>query len=351
MAMASEIEKYDFPLPKHLIAQFPRPQPIDDRLLVANRAAESIDHAHFRDLPSLLRPGDCLVFNNSKVVLARLVGRRESTGGNWEGLFLRQEGGVWHMLCKTRGRMQPNEMIILEDRSARKDIRLQMLTKFPDGSWAAQPESNETWLALLDRIGRVPLPHYIRKGQMVDADLRSYQTFYASCPGSVAAPTAGLHFTPSLFQRLADNGIDHTFVTLHVGIGTFRPVSAGSLEEHEMHAEWCSVDSATADKLNAVRAGGGRIVAVGTTSVRVLETAADNDGLLRAWEGETNLFIRPPYVFKAVDAMITNFHLPRSTLLILVRCFGGDALIQRAYSEAISEQYRFFSYGDAMLIE
>ena len=306
--MNSEIEKYDFPLPKELIAQFPRPQRVDARLMAINRAEKSIDHAHIRDLPGLLRAGDCLVFNDSKVVPARLVGKRASTGGNWEGLFLKQAEGIWHILCKTRGRLQANEMILLQDRSARTDIRLQLITKYEDGSWAAKPESSESWVALLDRIGRVPLPNYIRKGQMVDSDLSSYQTCYAAHPGSVAAPTAGLHFTPSLIDRLTSNEIEYTFVTLHVGIGTFRPVSTDSMDDHVMHFESGSINAAAVDKLNATRARGNRIIAVGTTAVRVLESAAV-DGSLKPWDGETNLFIRPPYEFQAVDALITNFHL------------------------------------------
>ena len=348
--MSSEIENYDFPLPNELIAQFPRPQRVDARLLVANRDENSIDHHHIRDLPNLLRAGDCLVFNNSKVILARLVGKREGTGGGWEGLFLRESDGVWQILCKTRGRLKPNEWIVLEDRSARKELRLQMVAKYDDGSWAVRPESDDSWVDLLDRIGRVPLPHYIRKGQMVDSDLKNYQTFFAAEPGSVAAPTAGLHFTEGLLRRLSERGILHAFVKLHVGVGTFRPVTADSLDGHKMHAEFGSISDATVAKLQSVRAEGGRIVAVGTTSVRVLESASAG-GKLQSWTGETDLFIRPPYQFKSVDALITNFHLPRSTLIVLVRCFGGDELMKRAYSEAIEERYRFFSYGDAMIIE
>ena len=211
------------------------------------------------------------------------------------------------------------------------------------------PESHETAAKVLERVGRVPLPFYIRDGQMLDADWQNYQTVFAKQPGSVAAPTAGLHFTDELLHRLVAVGVHVCQVTLHVGLGTFRPISGSRLSEHRMHCEWGSIDPATAESLRAARRAGMRIVAVGTTTARLLETAAAG-GQLQAWAGRTDLFIRPPYEFRAVDAMMTNFHLPRSTLLVLVRTFGGDALMRRAYDEAIRQQYRFFSYGDAMLI-
>jgi S-adenosylmethionine:tRNA ribosyltransferase-isomerase len=224
-----------------------------------------------------------------------------------------------------------------------------MVAKLGGGEWAARPNSPEPAWTILDQVGRVPLPGYIRGGQMVDADPATYQTVFARNPGSVAAPTAGLHFTPELLKRLEERGTATVRVTLHVGLGTFRPITAESLEGHAMHTEWASLDADATAKLTQRREAGGRIVAVGTTAVRTLETAAA-DGTLRAWQGETNLFIRPPYRFRSVDAMLTNFHLPRSTLLVLVRAFGGDALIREAYREAIREEYRFYSYGDAMLI-
>jgi S-adenosylmethionine:tRNA ribosyltransferase-isomerase len=218
-----------------------------------------------------------------------------------------------------------------------------------EGVWTARPETSEETLVLLERAGRVPLPPYIRDGEMADADRQTYQTVYAEKPGAVAAPTAGLHFTPPLLNQLEDRGIELCRVTLHVGLGTFRPISTATLNEHPMHAEWACIDASTVGRLQQIRAAGGRIVAVGTTVVRTLETAAAT-GQLQAWQGETDLFIRPPYQFRAVDALLTNFHLPKSTLLILVRTFGGDELIRRAYDEAIREGYRFYSYGDAMLI-
>jgi S-adenosylmethionine:tRNA ribosyltransferase-isomerase len=204
-------------------------------------------------------------------------------------------------------------------------------------------------LTLLDRVGRVPLPPYIRKGEMVDTDREQYQTVYAQVPGAVAAPTAGLHFTTTLLARLAEQGVELCALTLHVGPGTFRPITAERLAEHAMHREWGCVTQETVERIKACRAGGGRVVAVGTTSVRLLETAAAQ-GTLKPFDGHTDLFIRPPYQFRTIDALLTNFHLPRTTLLVLVRTFGGDELIRRAYEEAIREQYRFYSYGDAMLI-
>jgi S-adenosylmethionine:tRNA ribosyltransferase-isomerase len=230
------------------------------------------------------------------------------------------------------------------------DVELRMAVKNDDGTWIVRPVVDEPWLGLLDRIGHVPIPPYIRGGEMLPSDRQTYQTTFAARPGAVAAPTAGLHFTPELFAALAERGVAREMVTLHVGLGTFRPIAVENLSEHQMHREWGEITDTTAAALNACRARGGRIVSIGTTSVRVLETAADEQRRLHAWSGETGIFIRPPYTFRAVDALLTNFHLPRSTLLVLVRTFGGDALMKRAYDEAIRERYRFYSYGDAMLI-
>jgi len=253
------------------------------------------------------------------------------------------------LLCKTRGKLAAGENIALVDRFGADALELQLLEKRTGGVWTARPRSGENAFELLERVGRVPLPHYIRGGEMRDSDRERYQTVYARHCGSVAAPTAGLHFTSDLLERLAAGGVSQARLTLHVGIGTFRPIAAESLAEHQMHREWGEIDAATVHQIDKARAAGGRIVAVGTTSTRVLETAAGS-GVLRPWSGETDLFIRPPYQFRAIDALLTNFHLPRSTLLVLVRTFGGDALIERAYAEAIGESYRFYSYGDAMLI-
>ncbi len=346
----SELDAYDFELPKELIAQHPLANRADARLLIVDRRRDELNHAHVRDLPRILRAGDCLVLNDTRVLPARLVGRRERTEGRWHGLFLSADpSGLWHLLAKTRGKIEPNEWVVLEDRASRDGPRLRMLTKREDGSWLARPESDAPVLELLEQCGRVPLPHYIRGGEMVEADREAYQTVYARKPGAVAAPTAGLHLTRPLLEALEPRGIHLAQVTLHVGAGTFRPVTAERLEQHEMHAEWGEITPECVEQLRRCRTAGGRVIAVGTTVVRVLETAAA-EGELRPWQGETRLFIRPPYTFRAVDALMTNFHLPRTTLLVLVHTFGGDALMRRAYAEAVEQSYRFFSYGDAMLI-
>jgi S-adenosylmethionine:tRNA ribosyltransferase-isomerase len=346
----SELELYDYQLPRELIAQSPLPERSDARLLVVRRETQSLEHRFVRDLPSLLASGDGLVLNDTRVIPARLVGYRTQTHGRWEGLYLgSDEHGVWKILAKTRGKIKPGETVTLQDRSRRDVCRLMLLDQVGQGLWAARPDTSEDTLILLERTGRVPLPPYIRDGEMVDADRETYQTVYAEKPGAVAAPTAGLHFTQSLLKQLEAGGTEICRVTLHVGLGTFRPISTAKLDEHPMHAEWACIDAPTVARLNGIRPAGGRIVAVGTTVVRTLETAAAS-GQLQAWQGETDLFIRPPYQFRAVDALLTNFHLPKSTLLILVRTFGGDELIRRAYDEAIRQGYRFYSYGDAMLI-
>lgn len=347
----SEIDHYDYPLPRELIAQQPLARRSDARMLVVDRGSDTFWHAHVRDLPEMLNPSDCLVVNDTRVVPARLVGRRTQTGGRWVGLFLAaDESGIWRLLGKTRGKLQPGETITLQDRLGRNDVTMRMIAPLGGGQWAAQPEPDEPPWTLLERVGRVPLPPYIRGGEMEEGDMLAYQTIYAEHRGAVAAPTAGLHFTKELMEQIQQRGIETCRVTLHVGEGTFRPIAVEALEQHTMHTEWGRIDADTVERLRKTRAAGGRIVAVGTTSVRVLETAAA-EGELQAWQGETNLFIRPPYEFRAVDAMLTNFHLPKSTLLVLVRTFGGDDLIRRAYEEAVSQGYRFFSYGDAMLIQ
>ena len=346
----SDLDHYHFDLPRELIAQHPLKARQDARLLVVNRRAESIEHAHVRDLPDYLSVGDALVLNDTRVIPARLVGRRERTGARWTGLFLSaDEHGNWQVLSKTRGKLEPGEAITILSWDVRQELRLRLLTKLEGGVWAVRPEPMGEALALLEKVGRVPLPPSIRDGEMTEADRKTYQTVFAKVPGAVAAPTAGLHFTEELFAQLSKRDISREFVTLHVGIGTFRPISTPTIDEHVMHHEWCGLSGETAERLASVRAKGGRIVAVGTTVVRTLETAAQN-GKLAPFAGTTNLFIRPPYRFHAVDALLTNFHLPKSTLLILVRAFGGDALVRRAYETAIREGYRFFSYGDAMLI-
>ncbi len=346
----SELDRYDYELPRELIAQAPLHSRVDARLLVVDRADASIQHRHVRDLPELLGRGDCLVVNDTRVVPARLVGYRTETGGHWEGLFLESgPGGVWRVMGKTRGKLAPRESITLLDAAGHEAVRLELLARQPDGAWIVRPDSGADPLSILERVGRVPLPPYIRGGEMVEADRAHYQTVYAEKPGAIAAPTAGLHFTERLLRQLAEHGIDICRLTLHVGAGTFRPIATDTLAEHRLDPEWGRIDQAAVDRIERCREQGGRVVAVGTTSVRLLETAAA-DGRLRPYAGKTDLFIRPPFEFQVVDALMTNFHLPRTTLLVLVYTFGGDALIRRAYEEAVRERYRFYSYGDAMLI-
>ncbi|MDP6557113.1 MAG: tRNA preQ1(34) S-adenosylmethionine ribosyltransferase-isomerase QueA [Pirellulaceae bacterium] len=381
----SELDHYDYQLPEELIAQHPLSRRSDARLMLVDRSRQQIDHYHIRDLPELLTLQDALVLNDTRVLPARLTGFRTRTGGRWFGLFLAEErrtppaeGGlfraeqrcrppaegvlqddrfepthastaIWKVMSKTRGKLHCGEEVTLVDHLGRPANQLKMLVDLGGGIWAAQPDPSGSPAEILEKIGRVPLPPYIRGGEMVEADVEQYQTVFAAKPGAVAAPTAGLHFTTGLLEKLSAKGVSSHHVTLHVGLGTFRPISASRLDEHAMHTEWGQIDATTVDSLNAHRAAGGRTIAIGTTAVRVLETAAAS-GTLAAWTGQTDLFIRPPYSFRAVDALMTNFHIPRSTLLVLVRTFGGDALMRRAYEEAIAEAYRFYSYGDTMLI-
>ena len=346
----SELDQYDYHLPRDLIAQHPLATRSDARLMVVRRDEQSIDHGYIRDLPAILDSGDCLVFNDTKVIPARLVGRRERTGARWSGLFLSaDEHGVWQVLSKTRGKLEPGEAINVVSWDTRHTLTLRLVARLDGGAWAVLPDDEGDPQDLLAKVGRVPLPPYIRDGEMVEEDIDRYQTVFAAEPGAVAAPTAGLHFTPELLKHLKQRGVVIDFVTLHVGIGTFRPITTQHLADHPMHSEWCEVSAKLVDRLHAARTSGGKIIAVGTTVARSLEAAAAS-GELTAWSGETNLFIKPPYEFRATGGLLTNFHLPKSTLLILVRTFGGDELVQRAYEQAIRERYRFFSYGDAMLI-
>ncbi len=348
----------DYKLPEGLIAQQPLNNRSDARLMVIDRSRQSISHHHVRDLPRILQPEDRLVLNNTKVIPAQLRGVRCRTGGRWQGLFLGMIDGVdWKFVCKTRGKLQEFEAVMLVDREGRHAVKLWLTEQLDDGQWRGRPEGDEDPYPLLERIGHVPLPPYIRHGRMVDADVENYQTVFATCPGAVAAPTAGLHFTGDLLRALEHSGVRFSSITLHVGMGTFRPISVEDLAEHPMHCEWAELTGEAASQMEETHAVGGRIVAVGTTVVRTLETAAarlscaaDRDRIASGWSGETDLFIRPPYSFRSVDALLTNFHFPRTTLLLLVQAFGGGELIREAYEEAIREEYRFYSYGDAMLI-
>jgi S-adenosylmethionine:tRNA ribosyltransferase-isomerase len=337
---------FDYDLPAHLIAQEPAEPRDHSRLLVARRHDGSLAHHHFCELPELLLPGDLLVLNDTRVLPARLIGKRAATGGKWEGLFLRQSAdGSWEMLSQTRGRISPGEHIDVEEGA----LRLELLARLPEGRWQVRPLAPGSPVELLERFGRMPLPPYIRKGVAHAGDQGRYQTVFSREPGAIAAPTAGLHFTPAVFEDLRQRRIDWTFVTLHVGLGTFRPIESEDYTQHPMHHEWGRLPESAVQAMRACRARGRRVVAVGTTAVRVLETAASL-GPLQAWSGETALFIYPPFEFRAVDALITNFHLPRSTLLLLVAAFSGTDLLRKAYTTAIAEEYRFYSYGDAMLI-
>lgn len=348
----NNLNSYDYSLPRELIAQQPADQRIDARLLVVDRRAGSLAHHHVRDLPEFLNSGDALVINTTKVIPARLVGARTSSGGRWEGLYLQSASdGLWEMLSHTRGHLTPGETLTLRDREGRMVEALVHVAKLPGGHIAVKPIEDLPLEEFLEQFGRVPIPPYIRDGQMVDDDITRYQTVYAREAGSVAAPTAGLHFTDDLLARLQERGVIRAPVCLHVGLGTFRPVQAQDLSQHVMHSERAEISDAVAKRLVKSRLDGGRIVAVGTTSVRVLESACQHHaGQLAGWQGETDIFIRPPYQFQAVDALLTNFHLPKSTLLMLVCALAGKDLVMRAYAEAIEQRYRFFSYGDAMLI-
>lgn len=346
----------DYDLPPELIAQEPPQNRVDARLMLIDRGRESIEHYHIRDLPELLKAGDRLVFNDTKVIPAQLRGVRIETGGRWQGLFLGEtDTGEWRLVCKTRGKLKEPEPVMLLDRDNRETAKLWLLQRGGDGEWLARPEEEAATSELLARVGRVPLPPYIRGGAMVDEDMLRYQTVFARRPGAVAAPTAGLHFTKDLLKALEHNGVLASAVTLHVGMGTFKPISTDDPAKHEMHAEWGELGATAAQEIQQTREEGGRVISVGTTSTRVLESVAaaqeiSEDKAIAAWQGETNLFIRPPYEYKLVDALLTNFHFPRTTLLLLVQAFGGSALIREAYQRAVAEKYRFYSYGDAMLI-
>jgi S-adenosylmethionine:tRNA ribosyltransferase-isomerase len=295
----------------------------------------------------LLSSGDLLVLNDTRVLPARLLGRKARTGGEWEGLFLRQRpDGLWQLFARRLyDAMAAGETILVEP----GPLRLELVGRTVEGHWLARPDQPGTPPELLGRHGHVPLPRFIRDGKADGADQESYQTVYARRAGAVAAPTAGLHFTPRLFEALQRRGIGWTFVTLHVGLGTFQSIQVADYREHPMHREWGELPAATVGAIQACKDRGGRVVAVGTTSVRVLETVAAL-GPLRAWSGETELFIHPPYQFRAVDALVTNFHLHRTTLRLLVAAFAGTELTCRVYQAAVEQRYRFYSYGDAMLV-
>ncbi len=355
------IRDLEYALPEALIAQAPLPDRDASRLLVVDRATKTMRDDCIRTLPDLLEPGDLIVLNDTRVLPARLTLRRP-TGRRLEGLFLREEqDGVWSVLLQGSRRLRRGEHLYTRC----WELLLKLLDYAGEGIWRVAPVPHpmeegrfprET-PRILERIGTTPLPPYIHRGEddpEIEAhDRHRYQTIYARRAGAVAAPTAGLHLTEALLERIRARGIEITFVTLHVGPGTFRPIAAHTMQEHRMHEEWYEVGDEAAETINRCRRRGGRIVAVGTTSVRTLESVAVDtpQGLqARAASGWTRLFIYPPYRFRLVDVLLTNFHLPRSTLLALVMAFAGVELIRRAYRHAVEERYRFYSYGDAMLI-
>jgi S-adenosylmethionine:tRNA ribosyltransferase-isomerase len=343
------LDLYDYHLPPGLIAQRPSERRGDSRLLVLRRHSGEIEHRHFSDLVKLLDPGDCLVVNETKVLPARLLGNLD-TGGRIEVLLLRpsaEDPAVWECLARPAAKARAGRRVRFGE-APWIDVEFLENTAQPGGK-RARVESSMPLEEALSAIGHTPLPPYIQRPDE-DADRDRYQTVYAARPGSVAAPTAGLHFTRELLADIERIGVTLARVTLDVGIGTFRPIAADSLADHRMHSEAYEVDEPAADAVNAARERGGRVVAVGTTSVRVLESVATPDGTIRSGRGETDLFIRPGYQFRVVDGLVTNFHLPRSSLLVLVSALAGREAVLQAYRVAVDEGYRFYSYGDAMVI-
>lgn len=332
-----------YELPEELIAQTPLEKRDESRLLCLDRNSGEVTHRIFKELPGLLRPGDCLVMNDSRVLPARLMGAKP-TGGAVEVLLLRDLGGDrWECMTRPGRKTKPGETIIFGD----GELSAQVEELAEGGNRIVKFNYKGIFLEVLERLGHMPLPPYI-KAELEDGE--RYQTVYSKELGSAAAPTAGLHFTRELLDKLADIGVRECFVTLHVGLGTFRPVKVDSLEEHEMHSEFCTIPEETASIINETKAAGGRVICVGTTSCRTLESFANADGSVSACSGWTDIFIYPGYKFKCMDGLITNFHLPESTLVMLVSAFAGRENILNAYNIAVREKYRFFSFGDAMIL-
>ena len=332
-----------FDLPPELIAQTPIPERDHSRLLCLDRESGSLEHRHFYDLPSLLHPSDCLVINDSRVLPARLLGQR-SSGGAAELVLLRDLGDCcWECLCRPGKRIREGTELVFGE----GELRAVVEEVFPDGNRKVRFLYEGIFLEVLDRLGRMPLPPYIKEELH---DRERYQTVYSRELGSAAAPTAGLHFTPDLMDQIRTMGVTICPITLHVGLGTFRPVKEEEIEDHEMHSEFCIIPGETAELVNRCKQTGGRVIAVGTTSCRTLESFADENGLLHPCSGWTDIFIYPGYQFRCIDALITNFHRPESTLIMLVSALAGREHVLHAYEEAIKERYRFFSFGDAMFI-
>ena len=343
MVSPMKTEDFWYDLPEELIAQTPLAQRDSSRLLVLDRRTGQTNHKHFYDILDYLMPGDCLVMNDSRVLPARLLGKRPS-GGAVELLLLKDKGNnLWECLAKPGRKLQPGQEVIFGDGELTATIR----EILDDGNRLVEFHYTGIFLEVLERLGKMPLPPYI-KAQLQDQE--RYQTVYSREIGSAAAPTAGLHFTPELLEKLKEKGISLAFVTLHVGLGTFRPVKVENIGDHHMHSELCILSEETAKILNETRAAGGRIICVGTTSCRTLESLALSDGSFVAGSKWTDIFIYPGYEFRAMDGLITNFHLPESTLVMLVSAFAGKENVLHAYGEAVREKYRFFSFGDAMLI-
>ena len=344
--MACDMKKSDFyfDLPEELIAQTPLEKRDSSRLLHLDKRTGEIEHTHFNKLTEYLRPGDCLVLNDSRVLPARLYGTR-STGGSVEVVLLRElEDNKWECLTRPGKKTRPGAQISFGD----GELQATVTDVVEGGNRIIQFEYEGIFLEILDRLGKMPLPPYI-KAEL--ADRERYQTVYSRELGSAAAPTAGLHFTNELLDSIRAMGVKVCFVTLHVGLGTFRPVKEDNILDHEMHSEFCMISKETADTINETKRRGGRVIAVGTTSCRTLESFAADDGTMSEKSGWTDIFIYPGYRFKCIDALITNFHLPESTLIMLVSALAGRENILNAYNTAVAERYRFFSFGDAMLIE
>lgn len=342
----TELKKTDFyfDLPQELIAQDPLEDRSASRLLVLNKDTGAVEHHRFQEITNYLRPGDCLVLNNTKVIPARLLGVKEDTGAAIEVLLLKRHGNdVWETLVKPGKKARPGTKIVFGEGA----LRAEVLEVVEEGNRLIQFSYEGIFEEVLDRLGEMPLPPYITHKLQ---DKNRYQTVYAKYEGSAAAPTAGLHFTEKLLEEIRAMGVETAFVTLHVGLGTFRPVKAENLSDHHMHSEHYEITKETADIINRTKENGGRVFCVGTTSCRTVESAADENGRVQAGCGDTEIFIYPGYRFKVLDCLITNFHLPESTLVMLVSALAGRENVLAAYREAVEERYRFFSFGDAMLI-
>ena len=340
-----KLEEFDYNLPEELIAQVPIQKRDESRLMVVDREKRTIEDKVFRDIIDYLEPGDCLVRNNTKVIPARLYGKKD-TGANVEFVLLKQlDGDIWESIVRPGNKLKPGSKVIFGDGLLKAEI----LDVLEDGTRKVNFEYDGIFNEILDQIGLMPLPPYIHES-LKEND--RYQTVYAKYEGSAAAPTAGLHFTPELLKKIEEKGIKIANVTLHVGIGTFRPVKEENIEEHKMHTEHFYIKQEDVDKINETKKNGKKVIAVGTTSCRVLETVADeNTGLVKQIESDTGIYIYPGYKFKCVDGLITNFHLPKSTLLMLVSALADREFILEAYNKAVEEKYRFFSFGDAMFIK